>query len=255
MAEREPRSKEHVDRDGVRTVEGSGVRLSVWLLALAMTLVGLAVFVVVRPALEKPAPEPAASDVAAERPAPAAMAPEKQAQRRAPATIPAAAPLQQQPEDRPAPQAAAPRPEPVEAGGEPAAAADESLAAEAADEEAVPANQGDQPTGIAVFPPPGTKPIKRGIVVPEGIELPPGYIRHYQTTDDGRQLPPILMFHPDYHPVDENGDPIPLPEDRVVPPDMAPPGMPTETLQVPDEGAPDDAWPAGPSQGRRRTER
>ncbi len=94
--------------------------------------------------------------------------------------------------------------------------------------------------GIAVFPPPGTKPIKRGILVPEDFELPPGYVRHYQATDDGQRVPAILMFHPDYHPVDERGEPIPLPADRVVPPEMAPPGMPVEMLQVPQQegGAP-----------------
>ena len=96
--------------------------------------------------------------------------------------------------------------------------------------------------GIAVFPPPGTKPIKRGILVPEGFELPPGYVRHYQATDDGQRVPAILMFHPDYHPVDEHGVPIPLPENRIVPPDMAPPGMPVEMLQVPENpGAEPDA--------------
>ncbi len=96
----------------------------------------------------------------------------------------------------------------------------------------------NQPSGIAVFPPPGTKPIKRGIIVPENFELPPGYVRHYQTTDDGRMLPPILMFHPDYQPLDERGEPIPLPEDRVVPPEMAPPGMPVQTLDDPDNAPP-----------------
>jgi hypothetical protein len=41
------------------------------------------------------------------------------------------------------------------------------------------------PSGIALFPPPGTKPIKQGVLVPEDFELPPGYVRHYQATDDG----------------------------------------------------------------------
>ena len=91
----------------------------------------------------------------------------------------------------------------------------------------------EQKTGINLFPPPGTDPPKAGIIVPDGYELPPGYVRHYQTTDDGQQLPPILMFHPDFQPVDERGQPIPLPEDRVVPPDMAPPGLPHDVLQVP----------------------
>ena len=88
--------------------------------------------------------------------------------------------------------------------------------------------------GIAAFPPPGTKPIKSGILVPEAFELPPGYVRHYQATDDGQRVPAILMFHPDYHPLDEHGAPIPLPADRIVPAGMAPSGMPIEILQPPE---------------------
>ena len=90
-------------------------------------------------------------------------------------------------------------------------------------------------TGIAVFPPPGTEPLKRGLIVPDDFELPPGYVRHYQTTDDGRRLPPILMFHPDYRPVGPDGKPIPLPADRVVPPELAPPGFPIEPAVRPAE--------------------
>jgi len=92
---------------------------------------------------------------------------------------------------------------------------------------------GEPGTGMEAFPPPGTKPLKRGIVVPDDYVLPPGYVRHYQTTDDGKQLPPVLMFHPDYQPVDKDGKPIPLPADRVVPPEMAPAGMPVKTLDLP----------------------
>jgi hypothetical protein len=89
------------------------------------------------------------------------------------------------------------------------------------------------PSGIKLFPPPGTKPIKRGILVPEDFELPPGYLRHYQSTDDGQQVPAILMFHPDYKPLDQHGLPIPLPPDRVVTPELAPPGLPIKFLEVP----------------------
>jgi hypothetical protein len=87
--------------------------------------------------------------------------------------------------------------------------------------------------GIAAFPPPGTDPPKTGVIVPEGIELPEGYVRHYQTTDDGEPLPPILMFHPDYTFTDDLGNPIKIPEDRVVPPDMVPEGVPIRMLEVP----------------------
>jgi hypothetical protein len=87
--------------------------------------------------------------------------------------------------------------------------------------------------GIAAFPPAGTNPIKTGIVVPENFELPEGYVRYYQTTDDGRRLKPILMFSPDYQLVDGNGQPIPLPQDGIVPPDMAPPGLPVRMLEIP----------------------
>ena len=88
-------------------------------------------------------------------------------------------------------------------------------------------------TGIGVFPPPGTDPPKTGIIVPDDYVLPPGYVRHFQTTDDGKQLPPILMFHPDFQPVDDRGEPIALPADRVVPPELAPPGLPPDMLDVP----------------------
>ncbi|WNG37483.1 hypothetical protein F0U61_30200 [Archangium violaceum] len=80
---------------------------------------------------------------------------------------------------------------------------------------------------------PGTKPLKQGIVVPEDFELPPGYVRHYQATDNGERVKPILMFHPDYKPTDSNGRPVELPANRVVPPELAPPGMPIEILDVP----------------------
>ncbi|MRG91421.1 hypothetical protein [Polyangium spumosum] len=90
-------------------------------------------------------------------------------------------------------------------------------------------------TGIHAFPLPGTKKIKQGLVVPEDFSLPPGYVRHYQATDKGRMLEPILLYHPDYELVDEKGQPIPLPPDRVVPPDMAPEGLPLATLEVPED--------------------
>ena len=219
-------AKRHVDRDGVITTEGSGIRTSVWLLVLAMTIVGLALFVVVRPLFESSgsrAPAPPAPDPGAQQPA-----------ARAAATPPTGA-VRVAPVDAPEPPGGDSHPEPrrpilpQKPAPQPAAAAEES------DEADADPNQ-HEPSGIAVFPPPGTKPIKRGIIVPDDAELPPGYVRHYQTTDEGRLLPPILMFHPDYQPVDEHGAPIPLPEDRVVPPDMVPEGIPLQALEVPDDG-------------------
>jgi hypothetical protein len=99
---------------------------------------------------------------------------------------------------------------------------------------------GSEPRGMALFPPLGTQPLKQGIVVPEGYELPPGYVRHYQVTDAGEQLRAILMFSPDYEWVDDRGEIVPLPPDRIVPPDMAPEGMPVERLELP---PPTPSWP------------
>ncbi len=100
----------------------------------------------------------------------------------------------------------------------------------------------DAPSGIDLFPPPGTDPIKIGIVVPEDFPLPEGYVRHYQVTDDGQPMPAILMFHPDYELRDDAGNLVPLPPDRMVPPELAPEGMPIERLVPPppreEEGAP-----------------
>ena len=87
--------------------------------------------------------------------------------------------------------------------------------------------------GIGAFPPPGTDPPKAGVIVPDGVELPEGYVRHYQTTDDGQPLPPILMFHPDYTFTDEQGNPVAIPPDRVVPPELVPPGIPVQMLAIP----------------------
>ena len=92
--------------------------------------------------------------------------------------------------------------------------------------------------GIAAFGIPGTHPPKAGILVPEEFQLPEGYVRHYQSTDDGQQLPAILMFHPDYEFVNEQGEVVQLPDDLVVPPEMAPPGLATDrVLEVPERKA------------------
>jgi hypothetical protein len=126
------------------------------------------------------------------------------------------------------------------AGGADAPAAGEPVAANAAarrdaspTHEEPPFTIGAPGSGIEVFPKPGTDPLRLGLVVPDDFELPEGYVRHFQVTDDGRTLEPILMFHPDYEFFDEDGRPIELPADLVVPPELAPPGLPLRALEPP----------------------
>jgi hypothetical protein len=87
--------------------------------------------------------------------------------------------------------------------------------------------------GIGAFNPPGTSPPLEGIVVPPDYELPEGYVRHHQATDDGQSIDPILMYHPDYEFLDANGNPVQIPEDRVVPAEHVPPGMPVRPVEIP----------------------
>lgn len=84
--------------------------------------------------------------------------------------------------------------------------------------------------GIAAFPPPGTSPPRAGVIVPDDYALPEGYERYYQYSDDGKPFAPILVYSPDYEFFDEQGEPIHIPEDRLVPPDQAPPDLPVEIL-------------------------
>lgn len=88
-------------------------------------------------------------------------------------------------------------------------------------------------TGLGAFNPPGTRPPLVGLAVPEDFVLPEGYVRHYQATDDGQRIEPILMFSPDHQFTDAAGRPIAIPKDRVVPPEMAPPGLPIRRIVVP----------------------
>jgi hypothetical protein len=204
-----PRTRTQVDRDGVKVVRARSVRRGFWLLVLAVLLVGAAGMLALRLALGGAEPEPAAPDVAL-------AAPRATTTAAAPARAPRAHPVRRRaPPPAAAPLEAAPAPSEPELPG-------------FSDEPA------DGPSGIAVFPPPGTDPVKRGILVPEDFALPEGYVRHYQSTDDGQGLPAILMFHPDYQWLDENGDAIALPEDLVVPPELAPPGLPIVTLELPE---------------------
>jgi hypothetical protein len=88
-------------------------------------------------------------------------------------------------------------------------------------------------TGLGAFSPPGTRPPLLGLAVPEGFPLPPGYVRHYQATDDGQRIEPILMFAPDYQARTADGQPVAMPANRVVPPELAPPGLPIRRIVVP----------------------
>ncbi|WP_219338396.1 hypothetical protein [Luteimonas deserti] len=88
-------------------------------------------------------------------------------------------------------------------------------------------------TGIGAFNPPGTSPPLEGLAVPEDFELPQGYVRHHQATDDGQPIEPILMFAPDFALVDANGHPVDLPDNRVVTADLAPAGLPLRQVRIP----------------------
>lgn len=88
-------------------------------------------------------------------------------------------------------------------------------------------------TGLGAFSPPGTRPPLIGLAVPEGFALPPGYVRHFQATDDGQRIEPILMFSPDAQTLVVNGRTVAVPADRVVPPELAPAGLPIRRIVVP----------------------
>jgi hypothetical protein len=236
MASETRHDRPQADDDGVRVIRSPGVSGAAWLLVAAIGLVAFLLLFVVRPLFRPagddrvaaPQVEPArdarlARQDSREHPAPAAERAEAARLPTAPVQIPAAAK--------------------TDAPEESGAAAAEDVAPEAAEAGA----SGDQPTGIALFPPPGTDPPKVGIVVPDGFELPPGYVRHYQVTDDGQALEPILMFHPDFKLLDEKGNAVAMPADRVVPADMAPPGLPIHMLEVPDTEAPLAESPEGQS--------
>jgi hypothetical protein len=94
--------------------------------------------------------------------------------------------------------------------------------------------------GIGAFNPPGTSPPLEGIFVPEDYILPEGYVRHFQSTDDGQPIDPILMYSPDYEFLDEHGNPIEIPANRVVPPEHAPPGLTPRIVQIPQPREPGD---------------
>ncbi len=86
-------------------------------------------------------------------------------------------------------------------------------------------------TGIGAFNPPGTSPPLEGLAVPEDFVLPEGYVRHHQVTDEGVSIEPILMFSPELTLRDAQGRVIPLPANGVVPPELAPPGLPLRWIR------------------------
>jgi len=94
-------------------------------------------------------------------------------------------------------------------------------------------------TGIGAFNPPDTRPNLVGLAVPKDFVLPEGYVRHYQTTDDGQDIEPILMYAPDREFLDAAGRPMAIPADRVVRPEQAPPGLPLRRVVIPAPVAPD----------------
>lgn len=211
-------STTRVDDDGVRTTNSPGIRAGVWIAAAVLVGVCAVWFVSSRRS---------ADDVAAA--APDRVRVSRPQNRSAPDRI--ARRLPPAPADRDV--SLPPRRDGVEHEG----AAPVIPPGDAAAEDEVE-DYGQLSGGIGVFPPPGTDPLKRGIVVPEGFELPPGFMRHYQSTDDGKELRAILLFHPDHRPVDADGNPVPLPDDLVVPPDLAPAGLEIEILDDPEPEIP-----------------
>jgi len=216
---------ERVDRDGVRIVEDRRARLVVRVVGAVAAVVVLAAVVAIVVIRWSGAPADVALASSSTSP-PAPRAPE--------ATLPPLPAAVAGPEGAPRERVAVTprRRDPAAATNAPLppanvgtlGAKDAILALRAAGEQG----------GIAAFGLPGTDPPRPGVVVPDDFELPAGYVRHYQTTDDGRQLPPILTVHPDYELVDAQGRVVPLGPDRAVPPELAPPGMPVRTLDVPE---------------------
>jgi len=215
--------------DGVRITLGPPARKQIWLGVAAVALASFAGFTLAQLQRGAPGPEtPAAAAGPSPRgddPAPDARAPHAKARVAArPRRVATRPPGEPAPVPGEAP-ARAPAPEARPADGGPPT------------HEEPPFSLGPPGTGIAAFPKPGSDPVKIGIVVPEDFELPEGFVRHHQVTDDGVDLPPILMFHPDYEWVDERGEPLEIPADRVVPPELAPPGLEVKLLEVPEAPA------------------
>jgi hypothetical protein len=98
-------------------------------------------------------------------------------------------------------------------------------------------NEAGVSTGLGAFSPPGTRPPLIGLAVPEDYALPPGYVRHHQATDDGQRIEAILMFAPGFQLLDAQQKPVEMPANRVVPPELAPPGLPIRRIVIPPPAA------------------
>src|SRR5262249_25093204 len=203
MASQPHGTRVHVDADGVRVERPSAARTVIRVALVAMgvvVLVSIGTLIALRMSPgNRIAPEaPPPSDVVTRGSPP-------EAPRGAPAAADAPASPVVPAASHPVPPSTA-----TPAHGVPRTPA--TTASEPPEKEDEPFTIGDpkERTGMRVFPPPGTKPIKRGIVVPDDFELPPGFVRHYQATDDGQRLPAILMFSPDYDWADAQGNPLAL---------------------------------------------
>ncbi|WP_374437574.1 hypothetical protein [Inhella sp.] len=98
-------------------------------------------------------------------------------------------------------------------------------------------------TGLGAFNPPGTRPPLVGLAVPEDFVLPPGYVRHHQATDDGQRIEAVLMFDPEHPPPAAAGRSLATAQDRLVPPELAPPGLPPRRIVIPPPIEPGRAAP------------
>ena len=207
MGSQPPADERHIDRDGITRIQKPRTSTGLWIVGLAL---GFTVLCVIASVWLLSTPSASSGDSA---PAPLTRVAEN---------TPGASP----PPSRPMAAPSAPRP----VTRTPAAAP--TTAPEAPPPDTQTSTASEPKEGLHLYRQ-GTRPLKQGLVVPENFPLPPGYVRHYQSTDNGEQLKPILMFHEDYKPVDANGTPIELPSNRVVPPEMAPAGMPIEVLELP----------------------
>lgn len=220
-----------VDGDGVRIIREHGPSLRPALVVAALAI-GAAIFGYwqMRPGM-KPANPPPAQGVASAPAAPpvveVAQGPEPAPA--APAALPAPAPAPELPRSMPT------APDDARSGdlndiatyfspGDPEPTSTELIQA---------LRESGERGGIAAFNPPGTSPPLVGIAVPEDFPLPPGYVRHHQVTDDGQPIEAILMFAPDFVLRDASGRVIPIPEDRVVPPELVPPGLAPRRIEIP----------------------